>query len=54
MCVTNEEINFVKKSQYIRIKNPLHKQSEKACVLELPTLLYFEIAFEDLYLYSSL
>ena len=23
---------FVKRSQYIRIKNPLHKQSEKACM----------------------
>ena len=23
---------FVKRSQYIRIKNPLHKQSEKACI----------------------
>ena len=23
---------FVKKSQYIRIENPLHKQSEKACM----------------------
>ena len=37
---------YVKKSQYKRIKNPLHKQSEKACicskrdVLELATLRY--------------
>ena len=23
---------FVKRSQYIRIQNPLHKQSEKACM----------------------
>ena len=23
---------FVKRSQYIKIENPLHKQSEKACM----------------------
>ena len=39
---------FVKRSQYIRLKNPLHMQSEKTCsacaskrnVLELATLRY--------------
>ena len=33
MHVTNEEIDyFAKISQYISIKNPLYKQSEKACM----------------------
>ena len=30
MRVTNQKINFLSKGQYIRVKNPLHKQSEKA------------------------
>ena len=31
-CVTNKKINFLSRSQYIRTENPLHKQSEKACM----------------------
>ena len=30
-CVTNQEINFLSKC-HTRIKNPLHRQSEKACM----------------------
>ena len=30
--INNAEIFFVKRSQFIRIKNPLNKQSEKACM----------------------
>ena len=51
MHVNNKKIQlFVKRSHYIRTKNPLHKQSEKAScaskrdVLELATLPFINVA----------
>ena len=33
-CVTDLDMFFAKGSQYISIENPLHKQSEKACMIK--------------------
>ena len=41
-CLGNQL--FVKKSHYTRIKNPLHEQSEKACVCLLVNEMCFEFA----------
>ena len=47
MRVTNYEINFLSKDHStIKIENSIHKQSEKACVLdiiELANLWYVQI-----------
>ena len=48
--VTSSKLLFrksilAKMSQYIRIENPLHKQSEKACMLEPATLRYLHLSY---------
>ena len=44
----------MKRSRYIRIKNILHKQSEKACTLELATLRHALIKVLNLRLWLRL